>query len=83
MTKSDVWNREFEAAKAQGLPPARASQVADVKAQEWASAQHFAAASRALAEAVAYHALSVRDNVIDRRWAARLSGGPLSAVPVV
>lgn len=74
MTKNDVWDREFEAAKAQGLPPLRAGQVADVKAQEWASAQHFAAATRAQDEAGAYHALSVRDNVIDRKWAARLSG---------
>lgn len=33
----------------------------------------FKAKQRAMSEAAAYHALSVRDNAIDRKWAARLS----------
>jgi hypothetical protein len=35
--------------------------------------EQFAAAERSLREAAAYHALSVRDNAVDRKWAERLS----------
>lgn len=73
MNKQQVWKQTFDAAQAIGHSVAHAGALADVKAREWESARQFADAQRALDEAAAYHALSVRDNVIDRKWAARLS----------
>lgn len=73
MGKQQVWINEFDAAKAQGFSPMQAGAIADAKAREFESEQKFAATESAQREAVAYHALSVRDNTIDRKWAARLS----------
>lgn len=41
--------------------------------REGFSEEHFAACLAALQEAAAYHALSLRDNVTDRAWAAKLA----------
>lgn len=73
MTKQEIHKKAFEAALLAGFNTYQAGTMADVKAKEWESEQHFAAAGRAQREAAAYHALSVRDNAIDRKWAALLS----------
>jgi hypothetical protein len=73
MTKQQVWKRTFDAAQAIGCSVVHAGALADLKAKEFESEQHFAAVQRAQDEAAAYHALSVRDNAIDRKWAERLT----------
>jgi hypothetical protein len=73
MNKQHIWTAAFTAAQAEGFGTVMAGALADVRAREWESAQYFAAAERAVKEAAAYHALSVRDNAIDRKWAAKLS----------
>jgi len=73
MNKRQVWEKAFVAAQAIGHSVVHAGALADVKANEFESEQRFSAAERAQSEAAAYHALSVRDNAVDRKWAARLS----------
>ena len=79
MDKHQVWQQTFEAAQAIGHSVIHAGALADVKAGEFESEQQFAAATRAQQEAAAYHALSVRDNAVDRKWAEKLSSTALVA----
>jgi hypothetical protein len=73
MDTQQLWLKEFDTAKAEGFTPLQAGMLADVKVRDYESAAKHAAALQAQKEAAAYHSLSVRDNAIDRQWAARLS----------